>query len=226
MIKLYLANILNKKRSIILMIALLLINVFIAFTSNVFMPINDQLINKNDLLIEYQNYYKIIEILIVVAILLLIMDHDEKYQVIYISLIGRKKENITKTLIYVSIITVLAYVVFQVYLSIPFLFSKYFEFDATVLIKMLSSYLIFISLFFLVSIFVDSKKKPLVFLVLLIYIMVTFMLEEVDNFIVFYLFPFSTRMSLETKYGLTYQILYVLLLSSINFIYANQRSIN
>ena len=220
------ANILNKKRSSIIVVTLIIITAFILISSSVFMSINEQLINKNSLLIEYNNTFMLIETMLVITILLLIIDHDEKYQVMYIALIGRKKEGLVKTLIYVLLISIISYTIYQIYISIPLLFTQYYEMDKGILKTFVSSYLSILALFFLTSIIVSSKRKPLIFVVLLLYMVVTFTLEENDYFLLYYMFPFSRRLSLGTTHGITYQIIYVFMMFYLNIIYNNRRKLS
>ena len=225
MFKLYYNCILNRRRTIIILFSILVIFTLSISASNFFVDKHEQIMNALDYQMNYNQIYTIIELILVITALLLLMNHDEKYQLPYIALIGRNREYLIKSLIYFIIISVITFIVFSIYLTFPILTTNYYVLDVNVLYKMLSTYLSILILSMFSFVVVNRRRKPLIFLLLVLYLFITFISEDNNSLIIFYLMPFSKEIALNMEYGMMYQALYVSMIYLFSIIHNNKRNL-
>ena len=225
MIRLYFESILNKKRSSILLIGMLAIMALILFSANIHISKNEQLLNIEQYNNEFKTIFVLVEIMLVVIVLLLVLDHDESYQLPYIALVGRNREHNIKTIIFLGLTTFVCVIIFTMYVSIPYFMTEYYILDLAVLKLILSTYLSLIIMCLLSLVIIGKKRKPAVFIILLIYLLFTNINADTNNLTMFYTFPITNKVAISTKFGMVYQALYISGLYLLGVVYSNRRNL-
>jgi len=144
-------------------------------------------------------------------VVLIVMDHDHPFFKTLLAYTGRFHLNLSKVIFY-SLVLFLFYLVFFMLYHIVFLLgTHYYRFDDLVYLYFFSLYLDAVLLMCLVLCLIRDKYKSLSLLLPLCYMVLSIMLEDHPNSILFYFFPIESPYFHTLTLAYPYKICYILI---------------
>lgn len=199
---------------VLLLVSMLSIVISIPGTSQSEMFLNNNLYNQ-----EYHGrIMMIIRYILMFTISLILIEHDAQFIKPLIAYFKRGKIAFYKLIFYLLIVLWLIIIIYSIVIVIPFVTTSYYQFDINYFkefIKLIPDYII---MTLLLLILIRDNRKGLSFLILIVFVVITFIQEDNDKIIFGYLIPLSNCKIYEYKLGYFYLICYIMLLVYIYFI--------
>ena len=171
----------------------------------------------------YQNVYnnlllELFKILLLLGILIISFEHDASYLKSLTPTIGRDKLIYLKQLNYNLIIIVLYVIIISSYISILYLTNYFIIYDLNFIKNLLRVFIECLLIFQLILLFNRENKKLMGFIILICYIITNFIYETYNYLLLFYLLPFHSNYFSNNNNIFKYQLIYLILLVSINIV--------
>lgn len=219
MIKYFFAHFFNKKMRIITIIVLMLVAILAVIISNPQTSQSEMYLNMNNYNEEYHNrMLMIIRYILMFSVSLILIEHDAPFIKPLIAYFNRGRVSFFKLLFYLLIVNWLILVIYSLIIVVPSLITTYYQFNMNYFIEFIKLIPDFIIMTLILLIIVRDNRKPLSFLLLILFIMITFAQEDSDQLLFSYLIPLSSSKIFEYELGYYYLMVYVILLGYIYFL--------
>lgn len=220
MIKYFFINFFHKRNKIFLLLTFVLVVIATFFTSFPFSSKAEVYLNLN--ILDYDYKIKIVlvaKIITLFSVSLILIDHDKAFIKPLIVYFGRLKIALYKLLFYIVATVSINLINLAIIVAIPFLVTPYFKASPDFILNYIKTISDSLILTILLLTFIRKNRRPLSFLFLILTILLSFAVSNLNNQTLFisYLFPFSGSVLYETSLGYLYLFFYFLLLILIYF---------
>lgn len=219
MIRYFFTHFFNKKMRILIIIILALVTGLSIIISNPQTSQSEMYLNMNSYNLEYHNrMVMIIKYILLFSVSLLLIEHDAHFIKPLIAYFNRWKISLYKLLFYLLIVLWLIIVIYSLVIVVPSIITSYYHFDYRLFKEFLKLIPDFIIMTLILLIVVRDNRKPLSFLLLILFIMISFIQEDSDQIIFGYLIPLSSSQIFNYQLGNYYLICYIILLGYLYFL--------
>ena len=191
------------------LVAIVLLMTFFLYTDE---KITEQLLYQED----YNSYYhlmmgKIVSFLMPFLVTILIMDHDQAYLKPLFSYFGRSHVFIHKSILYVLILTWIYGVIIIFYHLLPSLMTHYYILDHQAIHFLIHIYLDGLILSIFILFLIKERYKSFSILIPLFYTLISWLYEDYQIPIIYYLFPVYSSVFSSFTLAYLYKLCYILL---------------
>jgi len=218
MIKYFFSHFFNKKTRIIILIVLLLVSILSVVISSPQTSTHEMALNANSYNLEYHGRMLIIiRYILMFTISLILMDHDAPFIKPLIAYFKRGRVSCCKLIFYFLIISWLIVVIYSIMIVIPFIVTRYYQFDWEYFIEFLKLLPDYYIMSLLLLIFLRENRKGISFLLLIVLIIISFIQEDSENLAISYLIPLSGSKIFNYKLGYYFLAIYLFFLIYLYF---------
>lgn len=160
----------------------------------------------------HQQMFLIIRYILMFLTALLMLDHDALFIKPLIAYFKRSKIMVYKIIFHIGIIMWQIIIIYALIIVIPFLITPYYQFNLQAFVDFLVLIPDYLILSIILLIFVRDHRKVFSFLILILFVVVTFIQEDSNNLLIGYFIPLSSSKVFETNLGYYYLGVYLALL--------------
>ncbi len=219
MINYFFNHFFHKRVRILIIIILSLVTLITFFMANPFTSEAELYLQSKEFNIEYYNrMLLIIKYVLLFLISLVIIDHDAKFIRPLIAYFKRGKIATIKLIFYYILIFWLIISIYAILIVVPALVAPYFQFNLKYFIEFIKIIPDYFLLTTILLILTRENTKALSFLILILFIVYSFILEDIDSIILSYILPLSSGKMLNTTFGIIYLVVYFVFLIYLYYV--------
>ncbi len=217
----------NKQNMLIYGLSMILLMIIMFSFMQLDATYDEQVMFKDDFQLSYEHLtLEYLSMMMPFMIVMISMHHESKSLYPIYAYVGRNKTTFYKMLSYILFITWYNLTILLLAYLLPYLFTMYYTFDSSFLIKLMmvinQNYLVLITVF----ICIKDRHQNLAILLSVIAIIFHMILEDHFSMFLFYLWPFYDCHVLQYKYQISYQMLFILLGFMLSYLKMTKSKIN